>query len=225
VFAARSPDIYMNFRALVRGGNFLHINHPFTINGYSPASTGGSLRDVGQSDKTKSASSAFLNELAVDPVEDVLPVTMSMSLAFLGTLETVRHHFPDEPVTPLYQEWFRYALADQSRKSEAVAGQIDASLRDYATRLNAADALERARGQHTGKQIERLRRAWHRFSEKISSFRLSAEMEGRNTIETAARMCDLVLGSDGADVVAGRISSDTAWSRARTRSRQFRRQL
>src|SRR6056297_2988368 len=84
-FAARSPDVYMNFRAIARGGKLLHSAHPFSMNGYSPASTGGSMRDLGQQDKTKQTSDMFMQEIATDPVDDVMPVALSMSLAFLGT--------------------------------------------------------------------------------------------------------------------------------------------
>ena len=45
-FCSRSPDLHMSFRAAQNGGDFLRINHPFSINGNSPASTGGGSRSI-----------------------------------------------------------------------------------------------------------------------------------------------------------------------------------
>ena len=42
-FMSRSPDTYINFRALQHGGRFLHSAHAFSINGHSPASNGGAF--------------------------------------------------------------------------------------------------------------------------------------------------------------------------------------
>ncbi|WP_422180887.1 glycosyltransferase family 2 protein [Aestuariivita sp.] len=224
-FAARSPDVYMNFRALVRGGRFIHMAHPFSINGYSKASTGGSLRDVGQKAKTKQVADTFLSESSVDPVDDVMPISMSMSLAFLGTFETVRHLFPNEPVATDYENWFKHALTDQSQKTPEVAAQIETSLNHFAAALNAQDALERARAAGGDSRLKRLQLNYDRFREKVDSFRLSAELDGENTILTAARVCDRVLGQDAASVYSGDLSRATAWRNARNRSRDFTRQL
>ena len=40
-FDSAIPDVNFEYRSIMFGGNFLHADHPFTINGYSPASTGG----------------------------------------------------------------------------------------------------------------------------------------------------------------------------------------
>lgn len=224
-FAARSPDVYINFRALVRGGRFVHAHHPFSINGYSPASTGGSLRDLGQTDGTRKTADTFLSELAVDPVDDVLPVALSMSLAFLGTLETVRHHFPDEPVVPDYGGWFAHAMTDMARKDPRTAASIRESMDLFAERLGAQAALAAARSRGPEPALSRLRRAWRRFAEKRGGFRLSAEHEGENTILSAARVCDRVLGQDLSAVIDGSMTRPAAWARARNRSRDFARQI
>jgi hypothetical protein len=51
LFGAHSPDIYAIFRAVLMGGKFDFIKHPFTINGHSPASTGGSMGALGDKKK------------------------------------------------------------------------------------------------------------------------------------------------------------------------------
>lgn len=228
-FGARSPDIYMNFRALQHGGNLWHLHHPLSINGYSPASTGGSMRAKGQKgaqeDKTERAASSFLTELSVDPVEDVIPMSKSMTLGFLGTLETLRHLFPDEPAEPDYQSWYAHAISELRGKDAATAEEIRASLADHARQFGAEDALARAQAEGPEPQMARLKRAWTRNTEKLTSFRLSAEIDGENTILTAARMCDTVLGSDELDVMQGTLTPAAAWKAAKGRSKGFTRQI
>jgi len=228
-FGARSPDVYMNFRALQHGGKLVHLHHPLSINGYSPASTGGSMRAQGQqgtgTDQTKPAASSFIAELAVDPVDDVVPISKSMTIGFLGTLETVRHLFPDEPVTPDYQSWYHHALSELGRKDPATAANILASLDAHAMQFNAQDALARAKAQGAEPRLSRLHRAWDRARNKIGSFRLSAEIDGQNTILTAARMCDTVLGTDQMAILDTTTTRSAAWQAARKRSKQFSRQI
>lgn len=228
-FGARSPDIYMNFRALQHGGNLLHLHHPLSINGYSPASTGGSMRAQGQqntgTDQTKPAASSFIAELSVDPIDDIVPISKSMTLGFLGTLETVRHLFPDEPVNPDYQSWYHHALSELRSKDSDTAANILGSLKAHAAQFHAQDALASAKVQGPESRLGRLKRAWDRASNKIGSFRLSAEIDGQNTILTATQMCDTVLGTDQMAILDNTTTRASAWDAARKRRKQFARQI
>jgi glycosyltransferase involved in cell wall biosynthesis len=224
-FAARIPDVYMNFRALQHGGNFMHVSHPFSINGYSPASTGGSLQTLGKDSKTQSPAQRFMSELSVDPIKDVLPFSKSITMEFLGTLETVRHLFPDEPVTPDYDGWYRHAIAELGRKDAETADDIRASLRAHAAQFGAEAALARAMAQGGEPKLDRLKRNFAKFTDKIGGFRLSAEIDGENTILTAAQMCDTVLGQDLMAILEQTKTRAAAWVGARQRSKQFSRQI
>jgi glycosyltransferase involved in cell wall biosynthesis len=80
-FCGRSPDIYISFRATQFGGKFLRINHPFSINGFSAASTGGNMNSQGTDQKNINKDFRFLKECQSDIIDDVIPVTKSMSFA------------------------------------------------------------------------------------------------------------------------------------------------
>lgn len=227
LFRARSPDIYASYRAVLKGGAFDHYPHPFTINGHSPASTGGSLNAVGDRQKGSATDTRFLAETAVDPVEDITPITMSMALAYLGTAQTAAAVAPSLGFSPDYRTWYRAALADMRRKDAATAAQISASLIAHAAQFGTADALEAAR---SGPALDwavirhKLRRSLGKIRRK-DSFRLLAREDGANTIQTAARMCDRVLAQDAIQTLDGTISPAKAWTSAITRSSAYPRQI
>jgi hypothetical protein len=224
-FGCRIPDVYMNFRALQHGGNLLHVSHPFSINGYSPASTGGSLQAQGKDSTTASPVQRFKTELETDPVQDIIPFSKSITLEFLGTLEAVRHQFPNPPITPDYQNWYQHVLSELDRKDPDTAADILGSLDAHAAQFHALDALARAKTQGAESQLSRLKRAWDKARDKIGSFRLSAEIDGQNTILTAARMCDTVLGTDQMAILDKTTTRATAWGATRKRSKQFVRRV
>lgn len=224
-FKAMSPDLYISYRALQHGGKFVHAHHPFSINGISPASTGNSMSSLG-SDGEKKADLSFLSEIKTDPLQDVIPTTKSMALAFLGTLQTVQARFPDAPpITPDYEAWYKLALADQQKKDAATAAEITASLDAHAEQFASHDALARARQSGPPSVWARLTRAVRRTTAKRSSFRVSTEQDGHNTILTAARTCDALLGGDMDAIMQGKLSQPAAWANMKNRSADFEKQL
>jgi hypothetical protein len=60
---------------------------------------------------------------------------------------------------------------------------------------------------------------------KSSSMRLISQIDGQNTIATAARMCDLVLGYEAAATLNGQLSKTASWNLALKRMEGFKRQL
>lgn len=227
LFRARSPDIYASFRAVVMGGTFDFYPHPFSINGHSPASTGGSMNAVGDRQQGGAADTRFLVETRTDPVEDIIAITMSMALAYLGTAQTAAAVVPPQPFAPDYQRWYVAALRDMRRKGPEVAGMIDNSLIAHAAQFGAEKALSTARNSR-GFDWSILT---HKLSQglgkirKANSFRLLAEADGMNTIETAARMCDIVLAQDAEEILAGKMKPAEAWQRAIGRSGGYARQM
>lgn len=223
-FKSMSPDLYISFRALQLGGDLMHAAHPFSINGFSPASTGGAMQSFGGAAEKKSDHS-FLTEIKTDELQDVIPVTKSMALAYLGTLQTVAARFPDIPVSPDYTAWYGYALADRRKKDAATAAEIDASLDAHAAQFGTQAELDAARAARSPSLISRAGAALRRNLDKRHSFRVSTRQDGLNTIKTAADVCDALLGADLAAIMAGGMTSCAAWARARKRSTAFRKQI
>lgn len=227
LFRARSPDIYASFRAVIMDGTSDYYPHPFTINGHSPASTGGSMNAVGDRQQGGAADTRFLAETAIDPVEDIVPVTMSMGLAYLVTAQTAAAVVPRQEFAPDFRTRYRAALRDMRRKQADVAAQIDASLIAHAAQFGSQDGLARARFAR-GKDWQMLR---HRLRNSLAklrpsqSFRLLFEEDGINTIETAARMCDVVLGREAHATGGTGQGSSSAWKKALARSGCYKRQI
>jgi len=218
IFRARSPDLYISFRALQAGGNFWHIHHPLSINGFSPASTGGAMNNLNP--KSNKKDTQFLQEAKLDDVDDILPVTKSMSLAFLGTLETVRHLYPDQPVSPDYLKWYGMALQDVSRKDAQTAREIQASLDGHAEQFGAQTILEQARNTSTP-FLARVSSTIRKATRKFPSFRCGCEIGGQNTIATAAQICDDLFQNHAMGVISGQITPRKAWQNCKFQNKQL----
>jgi glycosyltransferase involved in cell wall biosynthesis len=223
-FKSMSPDLYISFRALQHGGKFWHINHPFSINGFSPASTGGSMASLGGANE-KNADLRFISEVKIDETKDVIPLTKSMSLAFLGTLQTVAQRHPEIDIKPDYMRWYRLCLIDQSKKDPATAAEIGISLQRHADQFGTHAELEMAQKNGLPTAMEKAQIAWVRNISKLRSFRRLALIDGENTIETAARMCDTIVGDDLGAVLDGQTTAPSAWANARRRSGAFGKQI
>lgn len=209
-FLARSPDTWINFRAIQHGGRFLHCNHPFSINGHSPASTGGNIGAQGTGGAQGKPASSFAEETGTDPVADVLPLPKSMVLGFLSTLETVRHHFPDPPVRPDYMAWYRGVHLDMRKKDRETAEEIMHHLQAHAEMMGTSAGVRPSAGA-LGLMLRKLSVTWDKNMAKLNSFRISTEIDGENTIATAARTCDRLIGDDFRRVLAGEIVARQAW--------------
>lgn len=227
LFGARSPDIYASFRAIFKGGRFDFIRHPFTINGHSPSSTGGSIGALGDKKTGGPSDTRFVSELSVDPIDDIVPLAKSMALGFLGTAQTAAHWQPAFNFDPDYANWYRASLRDMQRKDAATAQEIEASLKAHARQFGTDRELQAAMSQLNLDWS----RVWSKLSNnfkklsKSSSVRLLSQIDEENTIATAARMCDLVLGDEAAATLNGQLSITTAWNNALERMRGFKRQL
>lgn len=227
LFRARSPDIYASFRAVLLGGTFDHYPHPFSINGHSPSSTGGSMSGVGDRQKAGATDQRFLVEAQTDPVEDIIPVTLSMALAFLGTAQTAAAIEPVATFEPDYMTWYLAALRNMRRKQPDIAEAILNSLVAHAAQFGTGSILEAARSKR-GIDWSVLRTRLQNGLEKLwtkDSVRLLARDGGENTIFTAAKMTDVFLGQDAAQILQGRMDRGAAWTSAMARSSAYERQI
>lgn len=222
-FLARSPDTYINYRTIQHGGTFLHCAHPFSINGYSPASTGGGIAAQGSAADPKPTKSKFETELETDPIDDVIPLSKSMALGFLGTLETVRSHFPTPPLHPDYTSWYVSCLDNMRGKNEKIRAEIFASLRQHAVKFDALPALEAAQ-KPWRHRLRKLSVTWEKNLAKVSSFRIKTARGGENTILTAAQTCDALLGVDYDLVLNGELGARSGWANVKSRGKSLANQ-
>lgn len=223
VFDSAIPDVNFTYRSILKDGSFIGVDHPFSINGYSPASTGGG-HGAEQNNRTDTNSSKiFAKENLTDTMSDVFPHAGSVPLAFFSTLETLRRNHALEKFQPDYLNWYRFVLGS-ARKNPKLAESIRTILEDHAKATNAQSSLTAAL-EHPSKAKrsprERLARAWG----QLHSFRVSAVEDSENTILTAAHTMDSILGNDFGEVLSGEMEPRLAWKAAKRRSKGFQRQL
>ncbi len=223
-FCGSIPDVYFCYRACQVGGKFLFSYHPFSLNGYSPASTGGSIGSVSNEGSRPKSAHAFNQENATDPLADVIPASISIAAALFATLETISERFSEPKFNTDYRSWYGYVLNDVARKSPEIEQQVKAVLKAHAAKTGTETELANpiVGAQNSGKTpADR----WAQLVDNITSMRISADADGKNNILTAVNMCDSVLGNDYAKVLDGSISPSQAWRGLRRNARQFKRTL
>ena len=201
-FCSRSPDLHMSFRAAQKGGEFFRINHPFTINGMSPASTGGGSRSLDTNNKSLSKSFEYKSETEMDPIKDILPLTKSMGFSFLSAIETLRHHFPNPPMKLNYFKWYVFCLEAIPKMDIKNAKEITDIIKSYAQKTSTETEFNKASSKYYYYKIK-----FFKLKEKILnkplSFRVITELGKKNNIFTAARTADIILGQDLEVIIKG----------------------
>lgn len=223
VFDSSIPDFNVCYRAVLRGGNFIHTNHSFSVNGYGSASTGAGQSAAQRTGGNIGTSRQFEQENETDSLADVLGYASSVPLAFFSTLETIRHRHHLMRHQPDYLAWYRYVLSSARKNPELKRELIDI-LTPHAKSANSTDILNRAiELPFIPKRTfaERLKK----WKSVVHSFRISAEIDGENTVFSAAKAMDAVLGDGFERVHSGNSSEHAEWSAAKRRSRQFKREL
>lgn len=223
VFDSAIPDVNLTYRSILKDGNFIGVNHPFSINGYSPASTGGGHGAEQNTQPGTRSSTEFAKENRTDTMSDVIPHAGSIPLVFFSTLETLRRNHALEAFQPDYLSWYRLVLGS-TRKNPALAeivrnilhdhAKVTGTIRDLTVALEAAPQAKRS-------LMERL----VRMQGQLHSFRVSGAEGPENTILTAAHTMDAILGKDFGEVQSGKIEPRSAWRRAKRRSKAFQREL
>ncbi|MDA8747175.1 glycosyltransferase [Litoreibacter sp.] len=223
IFDSAIPDVNLTYRSILKDGNFFGVDHPFSINGHSPASTGGGFTNKKNSEPKTSTSQTFASENQADPVSDVLQHAGSIPLAFFSTLETLRRNHDLHEVQPDYNRWYRFIVSSTGKNSE-LAEKVRGILTSHATETGTLTALTAA--LQAPLQAKRSMRARaERAINQFHSFRLSTEEGSQNTILTTAHTIDAVLADDFGAVLAGDVTPRAAWAKAKRRSKAFQRQL
>lgn len=223
IFDSAIPDFNLSYRGVLKGGRFLHADHTFSLNGYSPASTGSGHKVSPKSSGTSQTGALFGAENKTDPVTDVMGHAKSIPLAFFSTLETVRQRHDLMQYRPDYLAWYRYVLGS-SRKNPDLNGDLLAILAPHAEATGSTQAFDQARALPLV-----AKRTWSERSTKwastLHSLRISAKVGGENTILSGARALDTMLGDEFGKIQAGQQTIGAAWAAAKRRSHQFTRQL
>jgi len=223
-FCGSIPDIYFGYRACQAGGKFLFSYHPFSLNGYSPASTGGSHSSVDNNSDLSRPAQKFNRENENDPLRDVIPSSVSIAAVLFSTLETVSERFPEPKFATDYSAWYGYVLQDVERKTPEICQQVKADLEAHAKRTGTEVEYANAFVSQLSSE-KTLADRWAKLVGNVTSLRLSAEVGGENTILSAATLCDTVLSESYGQVLSGNLTRSQAWAGLRKNARQFRRTI
>ncbi len=217
------PDVNFEYRANILGGNFLHADHPFSINGYSPASTGSAHNKNAPDAPGAKAGQVFAKENKTDPLEDVMDHALTVPLVYFSTLETVIQRMGYTDRVPDYTAWYLYALSARKNNAE-LAPRIMEILTEHATRTDTLDQLEAAISS-PAKSKRTLGERLARIKTQIASFRVSVDKDGENTILTAAQVYDEILGDQYGAVLKDANLRRSVWKGVKKRSKAYTRQL
>lgn len=222
-FNGSSPDLYFIDVAILKGARHFDLRHPITISGKSAASTGAAHNSKAIKTQAENPAKRFAAENSADQVRDVVEFGTSVRGAFFQVLETARA-VTGTTEQPDYAAWFKFVLADHKGHDANEQREVTERLRIYAERIGQTDTLNRVlKDGVSDVSRRRLSARWEKAKSKLQSFRLSAEMEGENTVHTAARLADTILG-DGYRP-DGSANRDALWKGARQRSRPFKKQF
>ncbi|UWQ89466.1 glycosyltransferase [Rhodobacteraceae bacterium M382] len=222
-FDSTIPDVNFQFRSTYVGGKFLSVAHPFTINGYGPASTGGAHSGPKKGSASEKIGHSFAAENRADPYDDIIDHALTVHLVYFSTLETLRDRSGFSDPSPSYEDWYQFSLNATQTKPEETARILDI-LRTHAERTGTDAALAAAQ-QMPPRAKRTLAERWDRIKSQLRSFRLSAEINGENTVHTAAMVMDQVLGQDLDAILQGTQNQSGAWAAAKRRSKDFKREL
>lgn len=226
-FGGAIPDVYFSFQATMEGGTFLYVQHPFSVNGSSAATTGGAHKGRVGSDTGDSAGRAFTSEIAQDHKQDVVDHAFSLPLVLFSTLETVRRQKGIDVPNPDYLAWYRYILSSTSRENTALRNQVYKVLSHYSEKTNSQKewAVAKMTASRLRWRLNRLVMRLNGIGPKLKSVRLDATVGGENTILSAVNLIDAVLDDDFHQILQGVQTKDSAWKNVVRRARPFPRQL
>jgi len=224
VFRSSIPDVYVSYQAVLHNARALHSPHPFSLNGYSPASTGGGHHSYDSKDPRSNPGHQFGQENQQDPTKDVMGFALSVPLAFFSTLETIRSLSPNPIEKPDYRAWYHFVRSSARSSDQDTKLKLETILAEHAeksgTQAELAEAITApaavvAKFRKYTTRLEKLRALRYRK-------RISAEIDGQNNSLTAAMTYDHVLGEDYAAILDGSRSASKCWRAAMGRCRQPR---
>lgn len=221
-FASSNPDVYVTYQAVLRDAHALHVAHPFTLNGYSPVSTGGAHHAYKAGDPRCKPAQMFQQENKQDFLCDAIGYAVTVPHAFFSTLETIREISPQEIDRPDYRAWYHYVLNSARAGDHETKQKLAEHMANYAEKTGTQAELAEASDTSVAvagkikkysQRIEKLRTMMHRK-------RISAEIGGKNNALTAALTYDRVIGDDYSGILDGSRSRNLCWKAAMQRARE-----
>lgn len=211
------PDVNFEYRATLAGGNFVHVDHMFSVNGYAKKSTGGGHAGHKADDPKADTAKTFEIENETDAYNDVFNHARFVPLAFFATMETILDRGDFDVGKPDYAGWYTYILQAAAKQVNPYEG-VKIILQEHAQQAGTTDIL--------APMLDRLppvRRSFEenldRISQVLNSTRLDVgDSDGENTILSAVSTCDMLLNRAYAQVQRGEMSSRRAWSDLKTRA-------
>ncbi len=198
--AGRIPDVYIAYYATLANASCLYSTHPFTINGYSPVSTGNAQHAYRSGDKRIQPAVRFGNEASADPVQDVVAgYAPTIPLNLFSTYETVCDHLGIDVESTSREAWYRYVLAGTDRSDTDIYQSVIESLNVYAKKTGSESELRDATLNSTtglGIRGSKVRAVFRKLLAAAQSAKFSAAYDGKNTVFTAAQLADDLLASD-----------------------------
>ena len=195
-FNGRIPDFYVAYTILFNRDSFLHAGHPFTIGGSSPASNGNAHHAYKSTDKRAAPAAQFMQEVLTDPVQDVIPGHVpSDPMAYFPTLETVLRDFPQANAVIDRGAWYYRILSNTRRDDLPVWTATLSVLQDYAKKTGTSEEFQTALARPVAiKAKSSLVDAVSYNWKKLWGFRLTVDDQDSNTVATAAKVADQILG-------------------------------
>ena len=222
-FDSSIPDVNFEYRAILTGGQFLHVDHPFSISGYSPASTGGAHNPNRKEKDGGEPGRSFVTENREDHLQDAFDHALTTPLSFFSTLATVINRMGYEDIQPNFHEWYRYGMSSVRHDPDTLR-KVQQILSDYAWQSGTYEAFKSAKSV-APKPKRTLKERFDRVSDQFNSFRVSAALKGENNILTAVQVYDQILNGEFGAVLNRTMAQHSAWKATRKRSKAFKRQL
>ncbi|WP_193221949.1 glycosyltransferase family 2 protein [Amylibacter sp. SFDW26] len=218
LFDSTIPDVNFEYRTIMLGGKFIHSDHAFSINGDSAVSNGRAHGGYDLNDPRTKPAQKFHQENENDPYLNVFGNQRFTPLLLMATLETLRERMPDFKHQPNMVEWYSYVYNLSKQQTPKETFQIIVkSLKEYAARTGTLDDFNVAECR----PYKKTKKTWGdikaRLKLNLSTFSLSAEKDGENTILSAVRLYDEILGDGYEHVLNNPKTYKTEWRKAKAR--------
>ena len=221
-FDSTIPDANFRFRAIMLGGNFIHLDHPFSINGDSAVSNGRAHNGYSTDDPRAKPADEFHQENENDPYLNIFGNHKFTPLLMMATLETLRSKIITFDKVPNMVNWYSYVY-NQSKISlpDETSKIVIKSLKDYAIKTSTLDELNVAIDMPMTKNKKTVKEILHRIKTIMSSFIIVVKKDGENNILSAVNIYDEILGDSYGYVLDNKEMQKKEWTRAKKRAKKI----
>ena len=221
-FDSTIPDANFRFRAIMLGGNFIHLDHPFSINGDSAVSNGRAHNGYSTDDPRAKPADEFHQENENDPYLNIFGNHKFTPLLMMATLETLRSRIITFDKAPNMISWYSYVYNQSKISLPAETSKIVMkSLKDYAIKTSTLNELNVAIDLPMTKNKKTVKEILHRIKTTMSSFLIVVKKNGENNILSAVNIYDEILGDSYGYVLSNKETQKKEWTRAKKRAKNI----